>query len=491
MPYRLFLLPAMLALLAHANPVHASQQARPPARRSGNGTALHACGDLKAPGKYYLVRNVSSAGVCFGIDANGVVLNLNGHTITYGTGGGSRPTPAIEGHDCWSKTNPGYAGPCGSAHGGFEVYGGTIVQSPKAAGFSPVFGFGQGSFRSAPYIHNVKATLQNTGAQFYYSNYLPPGARIENNVIYDNVTDIQHPGQGMLSARSAFQGQAIYIGQNNQNPGKGDLIRGNTIIGSPQGGIRTVNQNSVISGNDISMNATYANDFCADIPGNNTMVTRNNCHPRSGRGFHINASHVTVSYNTINVIELKQDSEYKGCEGGGAYGVQLEFDTSFLRVAPAGVVVTGNKITAIADQCEAIGLRVTDMTPAGKAAFTGNIVTTTSHGIVHDFGISTDGSDNAGVVFSGNTFNDGYAYADGEWDGYNNTNIGHNTWLGKPDFIFAALDGACDPTQGHEDAVCPARANFLDNLPNKVKCGAESTATITIGGRVTTCKPNQ
>ena len=48
------------------------------------------------------------------------------------------------------------------------------------------------------------------------------------------------------------------------------MIENNTIIGSPQGGIRTVNQHSMISGNNISMNASYANDFCADIPADYT-----------------------------------------------------------------------------------------------------------------------------------------------------------------------------------------------------------------------------
>ena len=239
------------------------------------------------------------------------------------------------------------------------MYGGSIVQSTNAAPFSHVFSFGQGAFSSAPYMHDITATFQNTGAQFYESSYIPTGAKIENNTIYDNVTNIQKSGQGMLSARAAFQGQAIYIGQNNQNPGSGDLIENNKIIGSPQGGVRTVNQHSTISGNDISMNATYSNDFCADIPADYTTVTNNNCHPKSGRGFHINSNNVTVSNNTINVTELSQNPEYNGCEGGGTYGVQLEFDNSFLPAPPVGVKVTDNTITATSTACQAIGLRVT------------------------------------------------------------------------------------------------------------------------------------
>ena len=84
--------------------------------------------------------------------------------------------------------------------------------------------------------------------------------------------------------------------------------------------------------------------------------------------------------------------------------MQLEFDNSFLPSPPTGVQVTGNTITSTSVACEAIGLRVTDMTPAGNAAFTGNTITTTSTGAAQDFGISTDGSNNEGVSFTGNTF---------------------------------------------------------------------------------------
>ena len=456
------------------------------------GVALTSCGDITQSGTYYLANDVSSAGTCFGIDANNITLNLNNHTIMYGTGGGNAPTPAIEGHDCWSTSNPTNSGPCGTAHSGLEVYGGNIVQSPNSATFSPVFSFGQSNgFTTAPYIHNITATFQNTGAQFYYSNYIPTGAKIENNTIYDNVTNIDKPGQADLSARSAFQGQAIYIGQNNENPGSGDLIENNTIVGSPQGGIRTVNQHSVISGNDISMNATYANDFCADIPADYTAVTNNNCHPKSGRGFHVNANNVTIANNKINVIELAQDAEYAGCEVGGTYGVQLEFDNSFLPSPPTGVQVTGNSITATSAACEAIGLRVTGMTPAGNATFTGNTITTTNNGTAQDFGISTDGSDNEGVAFTGNTFNDKLAYVDGDWDGYNNTLIGHNTWLGTPTETFYAGDGGCDPSQKESGAACPANIQFTDSLPNTVKCGTYSEATVTIDGQATQCKAKE
>lgn len=463
----------------------------PPSSGGGTptGTALTACGDITATGTYYLANDVSSSGTCFGIDANNITLNLNGHTITYDTGGVSN-SPAIEGHDSWSTDNPPITGPSGSAHGGLEVYGGTIVQAVSAATFSPVFEFGQGTFSSAPYIHNVTATFQNTGAQFYSSNYIPAGARIENNVIYDNVTNINEPGQSDLGARSNFQGQAIYIGQNQENPGVGDTISGNTIVGSPQGGIRTVNQHSTISGNDISMNATYSNDFCADVPADYTTVSNNNCHPKSGRGFHINSNYVTISGNTISVTELKQNAEYGGCELDGAYGVQLEFDDSFLPSPPVGVQVTDNTITATAGACDAIGIRVTSMTPAGSGTFSGNTITTTnSGGAGKDYGVSFDSVDASTVSLTGNTFNSVYAYGTTDWDGGENIIIGHNTWNGTPQYSYAAVDGACDPSQGSTAGnPCPGSVQITDSIPNKVLCGTYSESSVSIGGQVTQCK---
>jgi hypothetical protein len=171
--------------------------------------------------------------------------------------------------------------------------------------------------------------------------------------------------------------------------------------------------------------------------------------------------------------------------------VQLEFDMSFLSSPPTGVQVTGNTITATSAACEAIGLRVTGMTPAGTDSFTGNTITTTNNGTAHDFAISTDASNNAGVTFTGNTIRSKYAFVDGDWDGYTNTKIGHNTWLTTPQFTFLAGDGGCDPTQHDPGAVCPTTINFTDSLPATVSCGSESTSAVTIGGTYKKCKPNQ
>ncbi|MEO6966000.1 MAG: Ig domain-containing protein, partial [Acidobacteriaceae bacterium] len=478
----------------------------PPTTPTGpaTGTALIACQDLTSSGTYYLANDVSSAGSCFGIDANNITLNLNAHTITYGTGGGSTPTPAIEAHDSWWTGTPNYTGntyASSRSHSGLEIYGGNIVQSPNSATFSAVFAFGQGTFTSAPYIHNITATFQNTGAQFYYSAFMPAGARIEKNTIYDNVTNIQQPGQGYLSARAQFQGQSIFIsGQENNLVASGDLISGNKIVGGPQGGIRTVDQYSTITSNDIAQNANYSNDWCVEISADHSTATGNNCHPKSGRGINIDASYVTVQNNTINVTELPQNMEYgtngqPGCEGGGSYGIRVE--TMPLPNQPGTLTndtVSGNTITVSANACNAMGFDLIYLpATASGINITGNTITTTNanQSGVQDSGFQFDDSFGNGVSITGNTVTSVDEWMYGAWDGYSGITVGHNTWNGSSQLTFLAGDGGCDPTQTDSAASCPVSINITDNLPNKVTCGAFSVATVTVNGQVTVCKPTE
>ncbi|MBZ0157892.1 MAG: chitobiase/beta-hexosaminidase C-terminal domain-containing protein, partial [Alphaproteobacteria bacterium] len=73
--------------------------------------------------EYVLQNNVSASGTAFVIAAHNVTLNLNGYTITYGTGGGTAPAYGvyIEG-GAYSR---GYAG--------LAIVNGTIKQSPSSS----------------------------------------------------------------------------------------------------------------------------------------------------------------------------------------------------------------------------------------------------------------------------------------------------------------------------------------------------------------------
>lgn len=80
---------------------------------------LNACGTVSLPGSYQLSTNVSSSGTCFTIAASDVVLDCQGHTITYGTGGTGHGIAAssvsgITIKNCKiQKTNPSGSSPFG------------------------------------------------------------------------------------------------------------------------------------------------------------------------------------------------------------------------------------------------------------------------------------------------------------------------------------------------------------------------------------------
>jgi len=184
-----------------------------------------------------------------------------------------------------------------------------------------------------------------------------------------------------------------------------------------------------------------------------------------------------------------------GCENGGSYGVRIE--TLAIPNQPGAMAndtVTGNNITVTANACNAMGFDLIYI-PATASGLnvTGNTITTINGGQsgAQDAGFQFDDASGNGISITGNTVTSSNEWMYGYWDGYNGIVVGHNTWEGSPQFTFKAQDGGCDPTQSDSQVTCPVSINITDNLPNKVSCGAESTATVTINGQVTQCKPNQ
>jgi hypothetical protein len=278
---------------------------------SPQGTPLSACGDLTNSGLYYLTGNVSSPGTCFFIDADNITLNLNGHAITYATGGGSQPSPGVLLADEWysgySIAQPGST----NEHANFEIYGGKIIESSNGPDKSPAIWVGQSNdITPAPKIHDLTLITYTTDSSPIFGTVSSAGWQIYNNNIYYSAAH--------TSSRQYFYGMAIYIGDQEQAPGPvADQIYENHIFTAPQGGIRDTHQNAKIYSNEITFDATYTNDFCVDAPADAQRVTENTCHPTSGRGIHTNANNVFIADNTITVKELPQNVEYGGCELGG------------------------------------------------------------------------------------------------------------------------------------------------------------------------------
>jgi len=146
---------------------------------------LSACADLTTSGTYYLSQDVSSSGTCFFIDADNIILNLNGHTITYGTGGGSAGTPGILLADTWyTGGNMFSLAKTGTrnAHGGFEIYNGTIQSSNSAAPQSRGIWVGQSSFISpAPKVHDLTINTTAVDANPIFGDSSLSGWQVYNN----------------------------------------------------------------------------------------------------------------------------------------------------------------------------------------------------------------------------------------------------------------------------------------------------------------------
>ncbi len=440
---------------------------------SAQGTPLSGCGDLTTSGAYYLTQDVSSGASCFFIDADNISLNLNGYTINYASAGGNNPTPAIVLTDPWYT---GVAKPGSTyAHGNFEVYGGSITESKSGAPRSSTIWIGQSGDIAAPKVHDLTLTTYTTDSSPIIGDISDSGWQIYNNKIYYSSTT--------TSSRYAFYGDAIWIGNQEQAPGPyTDLIYNNFIYAAPQGGIRDTHQNAKIYSNDISFNSLYTNDFCIDSPADGQQIYSNVCHPTSGRGIHTNANNVWVHDNVITVKELKQNAEYGGCELGGAYGVQVEFDNSFTAASPTGVQVANNQIQAIAGDCNAVGLRLTSMTTTGSVTYTSNSITTSNaggSGLDYGFSFSADEEGPNRFLFISNTFQSQHAYVTVDWDGANVVLAAGQTWKGSPDYAIDNENGYLD--QADSGPTFQQGLTLGDTVPGAVFCGPYAAGVNMVG----------
>ena len=441
--------------------------------------AIAACGDITKSGTYILTKNVSSAGTCFFIDADNVKLSLGGHTVTYGTGGGTLATPGVLLADPWfHEYNLAQSGST-EHHGGFVMYGGSVVSSPNAAPRSTAIWVGQSNdIAPAPVLHNLTLTTTAEDASPIFGTISAPGWKIySNNISYTSK---------LTSSRYDFYGYAIWIGDDLNALGA-DQIYSNTILAAPQGGIYDDRQAAYIHNNDITFNSFYANDYCViDYAGDDQLIYENLCHPVSGRGIDVEAKNTQAVGNIITVTELPQVAEYNGCEGGGADGIRVRDNSADSGNGnnapsnPTGVVISGNTITVSAAQCQGVGLRLTSLQPNDDATFENNVVKTAG-GVAGrgDYGISLDGDAGPVLTWSGDTFTSVYAWTNIAWDGSSTSAEVTGTWSGKPLFAVDSGDGGSSAT------VNPSFLTISGS--GTVNCQASSTATVTAGGIPTHC----
>jgi hypothetical protein len=314
-----------------------------PSSREAGPKRLNKCGVLTSA-KYVLEQDVSSPGTCFSVQADGITLDLNGHTVTYGTETGTAAVFGILGVACWDP-DFGAKNPCGGSFNDFTVFGGTITQGEGAAPFSHGIRLGQGRGDGLT-VHDVTFTVHAESSIPIYTTTVGTHAAAYNNTINNNVTVIQN--------RHQEQGQSIKFADSAELPGPA-AIYGNHIIGGAQGGILSVVHGSKIYENVVSQKGTYTNDFGIYAWSDAGEVFNNTVTPILGRGIQIagGSNGAQVHDNNVVVIEQRDNQEYEGCQMGGAFGIQ--FDD-----VPRNGTAFRNTVIARADQCAAQALRVTD-----------------------------------------------------------------------------------------------------------------------------------
>ncbi len=412
------------------------------ALQSQAATTLSACGTLsQANETYILAQDVTASGTCFTVTAGNVTLDLNGHTITYGTGGAAQV----------------YGVQIGSSNDNLRVTNGAIRQSPSAGSFSHAIYASSGS--NDRFDHLTLEVYTDSSAAIV--TWWGLGHQIDYNSITSHVQTIQNRHQN--------QGYSIQL----WNGGSFD-VHHNTLVGGPQGGIYYYHSdNTRVYSNDIrhgGQSIGYSNNFCIGASGANSEVYDNTCHPVQGRGIHLSGNNSTVRNNTFDVIELANNAEYGGCQIGGTYGIQIENPATNLQVL-------NNTVIARADACAAQAFRASGLGAGNNCRVSGNTFTAVRQGAGTGVAnsVSVD-SIAAGLTIESNTLTADSAVFHVDWDGATGVRLQGNTMVkgNNPSATYALVNfgnGGAYPSLGHilQDSTY---GNGADDASYRVRAAA-------------------
>jgi hypothetical protein len=429
---------------------------------AGAGIPITSCQILATTGAIYTLQNdVSSPASCFNVQADNVTINLNGHTITYSSAT-LPPTYAVFGIYGAAVWDPNFSSgkiASGNTMGGswnnLSVAGpGTITQgncldvSNNTIGSNAIH-IGQ-SAGDGLSVFKVTFNICADSTQAIFTDSKGAGVSVHDNIVNDKVVTAQK--------RSIFQGVAFLCDGCKNDNGAASNFFNNTITGGPEGCIMWGNPNTNIYNNTCSQGNAKAvfttsstslvceanaytdalgtlpinagtqcsNDFGLYAGGVGGSIFGNTVTPLEGRGLFIGGgSGMSLHDNIVNgANELPNNSEYSGCEIGGAYG--LQFDNN-----GTNETAYNNTITAISNLCSASALRVTDSETYSNVSHNNVYVAkraagsaSTCTGLINSqncaYGASFDGT-TAGVPLQFTSQNDSFT-ADSamlffDWDG--------------------------------------------------------------------------
>ena len=238
-------------------------------------------GELSGPpyvidkgGKYLLTKDITATGNAITIVAPDVVLDLDGYTVRFGTGGGKQA-----------------AGIQISAKGSAAVRNGVVVQGDASGDYSSAI---ESRWRAFPRdISAMTVTVHRPNG--YPVKFLgsSAGANVHHNLLTSRVTEIEsrhYPGNDLIrvdldkSDRGACR---IY-----DNILTGGCHRGIAVTGESTG--------SKIFGNDIRHHAMYVNGYAINLhaPG---IEAYGNRISSTGRGMHLTRPQLLVHDNRLDL----------------------------------------------------------------------------------------------------------------------------------------------------------------------------------------------
>ncbi len=289
---------------------------------------ISGCGTLaQANTTYVLTQNVTTAGTCFAIGAHGITLDLNGKTVTYGTGSATRmygvavPSSSITRRPYFPDTNIPDSAFVGADN--VTIRNGTIVQGGTGTESYAIYLWGADNLT----VRDTHTTVQGNDTGNIYFNY-SGHSTVFNNTMVNNSTVVtnRHQGRDVLG----WEGGSGYLD-----------VHDNTITGGPQYGIRVRQGDATgpaaIYRNTVNHHGRVANPYAIGISIDNASVYENTINPVNGRGIHIaGVNNADVYSNTITVRE-GSNPEYSP---GWAQGIKIENGRN--------AKVHGNTITALA-----------------------------------------------------------------------------------------------------------------------------------------------
>lgn len=298
---------------------------------------------------YVLTEDISTPGTAIVFASQNVTLDLNQHTVTFGTSsspyryGVALPPSYADTNGLWVNSDITV---WRNSSGGV-VKNGTIVQ-----------GSGRGA-NSAAFISYAEdnITLQDTtitvnGDDTFAARIEYGGTfHVSGNTITDNTTVVTNRSQGRAS-----------IDFINISTEAALEVFNNTINNSRQWGIRVARGDTAgtwghIYNNSIYPNTIVTNGYGIGVHGGRLEVYDNTIHATNGRGVHIEGNNAKVHDNDIDVVELPS-SEYPRVS---AHGIKLEGSTNAdiysNTVLSKGIVVSDSQtsIGAALDFTVAVG----------------------------------------------------------------------------------------------------------------------------------------